>query len=56
MKLRIALGEPDSASVNRNRSSALKGYGSRRISGEHRIVYTVVVDAVLVAQLRYHYV
>lgn len=34
---------------------ALKGYWSRRINGEHRIVYKVVLDAVLIAQLRYHY-
>lgn len=34
---------------------ALKGYWSRRINGEQRIVYKVVLDAVLIAQLRYHY-
>jgi len=34
---------------------ALSGYWSRRISDEHRIVYRVEGDAVLVAQLRYHY-
>lgn len=33
----------------------LAGYWSRRIDGEHRIVYRVGEDAVLVAQLRYHY-
>lgn len=34
---------------------ALKGYWSRRINGEHRIVYKASADAVLIAQLRYHY-
>lgn len=33
----------------------LAGYWSRRIDGEHRIVYRVGEDAVLIAQLRYHY-
>jgi toxin YoeB len=34
---------------------ALSGYWSRRITAEHRIVYRVTDDAVLIAQLRYHY-
>lgn len=34
---------------------ALAGYWSRRITGEHRIVYRVTEDTVLIAQLRYHY-
>jgi toxin YoeB len=34
---------------------ALKGYWSRRINTEHRIVYKVVDGAILIAQLRYHY-
>lgn len=34
---------------------ALSGYWSRRITDEHRIVYRVEGDAVLIAQLRYHY-
>lgn len=34
---------------------ALSGYWSRRITEEHRIVYTVREDSVLIAQLRYHY-
>ena len=33
----------------------LSGYWSRRINDEHRIVYKVEKDAVLLAQLRYHY-
>lgn len=32
-----------------------KGYWSRRITEEHRFVYKVVDDAILIAQLRYHY-
>ena len=34
---------------------ALSGYWSRRITDEHRLVYKVEDDAILVAQLRYHY-
>ena len=33
----------------------LSGYWSRRINDEHRIVYRMSEDAVLIAQLRYHY-
>ena len=34
---------------------ALAGYWSRRINDEHRLVYKVDSDAVLIAQCRYHY-
>ncbi|OQW69205.1 MAG: toxin YoeB [Proteobacteria bacterium ST_bin12] len=34
---------------------ALSGYWSRRINDEHRIVYKVENDELLIAQLRYHY-
>lgn len=34
---------------------ALSGYWSRRINDEHRIVYKIDNDSVLIAQLRYHY-
>ncbi|PCK04835.1 MAG: Txe/YoeB family addiction module toxin [Alteromonadaceae bacterium] len=34
---------------------SLSGYWSRRITDEHRIVYKVSDDSLLVAQLRYHY-
>ena len=34
---------------------ALSGYWSRRINDEHRLVYKVDQDALLIAQLRYHY-
>jgi len=33
----------------------LSGYWSRRINDEHRIVYKVEADCLLIAQLRYHY-
>ena len=33
----------------------LVGYWSRRINDEHRMVYKVTDDALLLAQLRYHY-
>jgi toxin YoeB len=34
---------------------ALSGYWSRRINDEHRIVYKIKEDSLLIAQLRYHY-
>lgn len=34
---------------------ALSGYWSRRINDEHRIVYKIDNESVLIAQLRYHY-
>ena len=34
---------------------ALSGFWSRRINDEHRIVYKVTGDNILIAQLRYHY-
>jgi len=34
---------------------ALSGYWSRRINDEHRIVYKIDNNSVLIAQLRYHY-
>lgn len=33
----------------------LKGYWSRRINDEHRMVYKMSGDALSIAQLRYHY-
>ena len=33
----------------------LKGYWSRRIDGEHRLVYKVEGDSLSIAQCRYHY-
>ncbi|MCF6338617.1 MAG: Txe/YoeB family addiction module toxin [Gammaproteobacteria bacterium] len=34
---------------------ALSGYWSRRINDEHRIIYKVDSEFILIAQLRYHY-
>ncbi len=34
---------------------AFQGYWSRRINDEHRIVYKIQGDSLLIAQLRYHY-
>ena len=34
---------------------ALSGYWSRRITDEHRIVYCVEDNGLLIAQLRFHY-
>ena len=34
---------------------ALSGYWSRRINDEHRMVYKVIDESLLIAQLRYHY-
>jgi len=34
---------------------ALSGYWSRRITDEHRMVYRVECNALLIAQLRFHY-
>jgi toxin YoeB len=34
---------------------AFQGYWSRRINDEHRIVYKIRDESVLIAQLRYHY-
>lgn len=33
----------------------LKGYWSRRITEEHRMVYRVEAEALVLVQLRYHY-
>lgn len=34
---------------------ALQGYWSRRITGEHRVVYRISGNDLRMAQLRYHY-
>jgi toxin YoeB len=34
---------------------ALSGFWSRRITDEHRLVYRIEGDSLLIAQLRYHY-
>ena len=34
---------------------ALRGYWSRRIDSEHRLVYRLVEGNILIAQMRFHY-
>lgn len=34
---------------------SLSGYWSRRLKDEHRMVYKLDGDSLLIAQLRYHY-
>lgn len=43
------IGEPEPLKFN------LSGYWSRRIDREHRLVYKVIDDSLLIAQCRYHY-
>ena len=43
------IGKPESL------KHAFRGYWSRRIDSEHRIVYKVTEEGILIAQLRYHY-
>ncbi len=43
------LGKPEALKHN------LSGYWSRRITNEHRIVYKIENDSILIAQLKYHY-
>lgn len=43
------IGKPESL------KHSLAGYWSRRINEEHRMVYKVTEEALLIAQLRYHY-
>ena len=43
------LGKPEALKHN------LSGFWSRRISNEHRIVYKIENNSILIAQLRYHY-
>jgi len=43
------IGEPEPLKYN------WTGYWSRRITIEHRLVYKVTNDSILIAQCRYHY-
>jgi toxin YoeB len=43
------IGKPEALKHN------WSGYWSRRITSEHRLVYKVENNTILVAQLRYHY-
>jgi toxin YoeB len=45
----VGIGKPEPL------KHALKGYWSRRINSEHRVVYKKAGSQILVAQLRYHY-
>jgi toxin YoeB len=45
----VGIGKPEPL------KHALAGFWSRRITDEHRMVYKVEKDALLIAQLRYHY-
>ena len=46
---RDGLGKPEKLKENFN------GYYSRRITAEHRLVYKIVEDIIIIAQCRYHY-
>ena len=43
------LGKPERLKEN------YRGYFSRRITAEHRLVYKIIDDLIVVAQCRYHY-
>ena len=43
------IGKPEPLKEN------FRGYWSRRINDEHRLVYKVSGDTIIVAQCRYHY-
>lgn len=43
------IGKPERLKEN------LQGFWSRRITTEHRFVYTVIEDALVIVQCRYHY-
>lgn len=51
-----AVRDPGSGTGKPERLSGdLSGYWSRRIDQEHRLVYTVERDQLLIVQARYHY-
>jgi toxin YoeB len=43
------LGKPENLKEN------FSGYFSRRITAEHRLVYKIIDDIIVIAQCRYHY-
>jgi len=43
------IGKPEPLKYN------LSGYWSRRINVEHRLVYKIEKERIMIAQLRYHY-
>jgi toxin YoeB len=53
---RFATRDPGAGTGKPERLSGdLSGYWSRRIDREHRLVYTVEGDQLIVVQARYHY-
>ncbi len=54
--IREALRDPATGTGKPERLSGdLSGYWSRRIDQEHRLVYTVDRDQLIIVQARYHY-
>ncbi|MBE7380165.1 MAG: Txe/YoeB family addiction module toxin [Leptolyngbya sp. SIO1E4] len=49
MRFVQGIGDPEPLKFN------WPGFGERRINKEHRIIYAVEEDAILIAQYRYHY-
>jgi toxin YoeB len=45
----VGIGKPESI------KHAFRGYWSRRIDSEHRLVYRTVEGGILLAQMRFHY-
>ncbi len=45
----VGIGKPEHLGQN------LSGYWSRRLTDEHRLVYTVDGDSLVIIQARYHY-
>ena len=45
----VGIGKPEPL------KHALWGFWSRRLTDEHRVVYKIEGNALLIAQLRYHY-
>lgn len=43
------LGKPERLKEN------LQGYVSRRITAEHRLIYKIIDELIVIAQCRYHY-
>ena len=43
------IGKPERLKAN------LSSYYSRRITSEHRLVYKIIDDLIIIAQCRYHY-
>jgi len=46
---REGIGKPENLKEN------FSGYYSRRITAEHRLVYKIIDDLIIIAQCKYHY-